>query len=92
MGKLNFAQRRSTFKRALNKRLKKDGLEIIFLRYVKDNSDPKFEGAWVVVVEFDGQRYTKRAKIYKDEKPLSVRVLKDFASDLILWKEVMADD
>lgn len=87
---VSLAKRRTLFKEMLNRRLRKKGVNILFLRLEKNRGNTeKSELAWKIIVEYDSGTYTLRSRIYKSETPWSVRVLKDLVSDIGLWKDQM---
>jgi len=83
-----FAKRRGIFKRVLKSRLARIDIDLIFIRLEKGtDDDPKWDAAWKIIIEHCGEPQTFRSKLYKNEKPFSLKVLKDLVHDISLWKK-----
>ena len=84
----HFAERRGIFKKVLKRKLAKIDVDLIFIRLEKEaDDDPKWGAAWKIIIEHCGEPQTFRSKIYKNEKPFALKVLKDLVHDISVWKK-----
>lgn len=85
---MQFAKRRGIFKRILMTRLAKIDIDLLFIRLEKEaDDDPKWDAAWKIFIEYRGEPHNFHSRIYKNEKPFSLKVLKDLVHDITQWKE-----
>lgn len=88
LNRRHFAKRRGIFKKALKRKLAKIDVDLIFIRLEKEaDNDPKWDAAWKIIIEHCGGPQTFRSKIYKNEKPFALKVLKDLVHDISVWKK-----
>jgi len=82
-----FATRRNLFKNLLARKLRKIDVDLQFLRLEKEPEDSKWRSAWKLFIEFNNESHVLRSKIYKNEKPFSIKVIRDLVTDIKHWKE-----
>lgn len=80
---MHFARRRGIFKKILKRRLAYADIDLIFIRLEKNAN----EVSWKIIIEHCGEPQIFRSKLYENEKPFALKVLKDLVRDLKLWKE-----